>query len=249
MSHWKNGVPTANMHASVAANLTVTVDFDAPEYYGQLTMQEGALLRLAWLSSHAGIANAVSGTFRIVMESGSEILSNLPRDIEFPPIELRGDAKISMPSTGAHGRSFSFQTIQGEHEFALVSCNRCSYYFEQPSNVLEFSVTASGTSSLHAMSPGCFGNGDVSLSLGPNYGRVNLYLDSQGVFAETSTLSLTTFNSTRGFIVVYLSGGTHTIRSLIVDNTWMPAGTYSEGNDYMQGALLFSGMGRLLVTE
>jgi len=215
-------------------------------------MQAGSKLRLAWTSRNQGIARAVSQVSRIVMESGSEILSNLPRNIDFPPITLNGDASVTMPSTGVHGRSFSFKAIEGAHNFSLVSCHRCKYVFTSKSTVSAFVTNVIGTSELHAKAPGCFGPGDVSLNLGPTHGQVlKLFLGSSNAISSTATLSLTSKSSRfgQGKIEIGLAAGvTQAVADLVVDGVSAKKGSYRAGTRNLGGAnVTFVGDGELIV--
>jgi hypothetical protein len=253
-SNWDGGkVPSGTMSASVAENLHVTVDSDAtPAYTGELTLQAGSKLRLAWTSRNQGIARAVSDVSGIVMKSGSEILSNLPRNIDFPPITLNGDASVTMPSTGVHGRSFSFKTIDGAHKFSLISCHRCKYDFTAKSTFSEFVTNVIGTSELHAKAPGCFGPGDVSLNLGPTHGQVlKLFLDDSNAISSSATLSLTSKSSRFGqgkLEIVLAPGVTQVVANLVVDGRNAKRGSYRAGTRNLGGAsVTFVGEGELVV--
>jgi len=253
-ANWDGGVvPSGNMGASVAKGLRVTVDSDAtPAYSGELRLQAGSHLRLAWTSRNQGVARSVSGASQIVMESGSELLSNLPANIDFPPIMLRGAASVTMPSTGVHGRSFSFKSIEGAHKFSLVSCHRCKYDFTAKSTFSEFVVNVIGTSELHAKAEGCFGPGDVSLNLGPTHGQViRLFLHNSNAIASSATLSLTSKSSRfgQGKIEINLAEGvTQVVSGLMVDGVPATKGVYKAGLRSMGGAnVTFVGSGELVI--
>lgn len=241
------------MSASVAKGLHVTVDSNAtPAYSGELKLQAGSTLRLAWVSSNRGVARAVSGASRIVLEAGADLLSNLPANINFPPITLEGDASVSMPSTGVHGRSFSFKAIDGAHKFSLVSCHRCKYDFTAPSTFSQFMVNVIGTSELHAKAEGCFGPGDVSLNLGPTHGQMlKLFLDKSNAIATSAKLSLTSKSSRfgQGKIEISLAAGvSQVVAALEVDGVKAMKGMYRAGVRNIGATnVTFVGEGELVV--
>jgi len=246
---WDNGVPTGNMNATVAEGVRVTCNSDStPSYTGTLTMKADSYLRLAWTSRDKEIARAVSSAQRIVMEGGSSIVSNLRAQIDFPPITLAGDAAVAMPSTGSHGSKYSFKAIDGSHKFSMTGCHRCLYDFNEPSSMSEMFVTVIGTNTIHARVPGAFGQGDVSLNLGPTHGQVlNLFLDAPDTIAESATLSLTSISSRFGQGVVQITvadGVTQTVSGLVLDGERVQPGSYTAAS---QSSIKFLGGGKLVV--
>lgn len=256
-SNWKGGkVAAGDMAATVAKGVHVTVNSDStPSYKGALTLMEGAKIRLAWSSASQNIRRAVTGASKIIMKTGSEIVSNMKGNVDFPPIMLEGDAGVSLPSTGSHWKTYSFQNIDSVKEsakFSLISCHGCTFNFNKRSTMASFAVTVIGKGTLRANAPGCFGPGDVSLSLGPTHGQeLKLSLQESNAIATSARLSLTSKSSRfgQGKIEISLADGvSQVVAGLVVDGKSATKGVYREGvRNVGSTQVTFVGKGELVV--
>ena len=246
---WDSGVPTGTIDAVVAADKRATVwSTSTPTYTGNLTLEAGSTLQIAWLTQWPQSYNALGtpGSTTIYMHEGSLINIRNGGSPTIPAIQLEGNATISMgQSTQGSAKPTFAYGINGDYTLTLQGKGGCNAYLTTANDFGELVADPLWGSNfyIYANAAGSLG-GDVTIEAAPqdNAFCAVLVIGAADAMADTATLTLIGSGGTRKMTMNF----DDTIARLIVDGVQQGAGTYgttgNTGVDYEVDWLAGSGI-------
>jgi hypothetical protein len=241
--NWNAGVPSGAIDAIVSGGVWAQVSNVAtPAYSGSLTLDANATLTMACSGAGcgSGIENAVLGTSGITMNAGSEIQVNMNVDVDFPPITLLGDAKLSSLFGASDWQTDNYEAITGAHTLTLEHFNGHAINLNAANSFSELIADTLDRWYLHATAAGSLGTGNVTINPRPDGRSASLYFDANDAMADTATLTLNGSPGQGGFSgngsdYVILNAD-DTIAALYVYGVQQPAGIYTNSETWISGS-------------
>ena len=240
-ANWTGGVPTGTASAVVSSGLFAQVESASTQSYtGTLTLDAGATLKMHCSGGGClGPDAAVAGAARIFMGAGSEIQVNMNTDVNFPPITLLGDAKLSSLFGASDWEIDTLAAIDGAFTLTLEHFNGHEVNLIAANGFSTLICDTVDRWHLHGMAAGSFGTGDVTVNPRADGRSASLHFDVGDVMADDATLTLNGSAGQGGFSGdgsdYVIMNADDTIGGLWVWGVQLPAGAYTSSEPWLDG--------------
>jgi hypothetical protein len=192
------------------------------------------------MAGATGSENAVWSASGITMNAGSEIQVNVSLGVNFPPITLLGDAKLSSLFGASDWETDNYSVITGAHTLTLAHFNGHTVNLNAANGFSELIADTVDRWNLHAKVAGSLGIGNVTINPRSDGRSASLFLDADDAMADSATLTLNGSPGQGGFSgngsdYVILNAN-DTIAALYVYGVAQPEGTYTSTETWISGS-------------
>ncbi len=245
--NWSGGeVPTGSVDIVIPAGKTATAWDDAtPLYSGNLSIGADARLQLGWTTPRPGSINALGfpGSTIITMKQGSLINSRTGGSFMMPEILLTGDATVSLgTSTQVPSQGIFNHPILGPFNFTLRTNAAGGGAELNAPNTFTSMVVQGSAGRGQQMNPfeanvaGALGHGDVTtIGSSDNNRSPQIQFNAPDVMAITGKLTLNGGGASGNGNNRILMNHSSTIGGLVLDETPMPPGVYTNAEPWLDG--------------
>lgn len=241
-TNWTAGVPAGPIDASVEAGIFAqATSASTPSYNGTLTLREGATLKLHCSGAGCGLGpkSPVESASAILMHAGADIQVNMNQDLNFPPITLLGDARLSSLFGASDWQVDQFGAITGAHTLTLDHFNGHEAHFNAANGFSELILDTTDRWHMHAKAAGSLGTGNVSVNPRADGRSASLHFDVDDAMADTASLFLNGSPGQGGFTGdgsdYVVMNADDTIAELWVWGVKQPLGTYDNSEPWLTG--------------
>ena len=240
-SNWDMGVPSGAMSAVVSAGLYAEAeDAATPSYSGTLTLEAGASLEMHCTGGGCGGPDAaVEGASRIFLNAGSEILVNMNTGVDFPPMTLLGDAKLSSLFGASDWETDNLGPVDGAFTLTLEHFNGHEVNLNATNGFSELVCDTVDRWSLYGRAQGAFGTGNVTVNPRADGRSASLFFEVDDVMDDDATLTLNGSPGQGGFSGdgsdYVVMNADDTIGALTVWGVQLPAGVYTNAEPWLDG--------------